>query len=502
MTEMDDHELLAEFVRSDSETAFAGLVGRHVNLVFSAALRFSGNVHSAEEITQAVFIILARKAGRLSPHVVLSGWLYETARLTAANFVKGEVRRREREQEAHMQSTLNETDRAMWEQLGPLLDEAMGQLGETDRNAVVLRFFENKTAQEVGAALRLNEAAAHKRVSRAVEKLRRFFAKRGVVLSAAAIAGAVSANSVQAAPAGLTAAVTAAAAKGAVVGGSTLTLIHGALKVMAWAQAKTAIVVVAAAILAAGTTAVVVTRLDQGPALFFLGKLSPEDAYLTGEFLGDFDHAPPALFVRATHFPGKRELWAWKTGDIACAAGRNVPFAGLLDVAYHFKHARMVLPSDIPRTNFDFLATLPNCPNEKFQETVKNTLGWTAHTEMRETGVLLLKAKIAAAPGLIPGVATNHGSRLIYGGNVYHATSMPISDLREFLEDEIFHQPVLDRTGLTNKYEIILDWQAASPTQSYEQSDSLKKVLLDRLGLELVPARERIEMLVVGRARD
>ena len=157
MTELDDHELLAEFARTESEAAFAELVSRHVNLVYSAAQRFTGNPHHAEEITQAVFIILARKAGSLSSRVVLSGWLYQTARLTAANFVKGEIRRQQREQEAYMQSTLTDLSRHseatagtenIWQRIAPLLDEAMGHLGETDRNAVVLRFFENKTAQE------------------------------------------------------------------------------------------------------------------------------------------------------------------------------------------------------------------------------------------------------------------------------------------------------------------------------------------------------------------
>src|SRR5438309_247463 len=116
MTELDDDQLLAEFTRVQSETAFAALVTRHVNLVYSAALRFAGNPHHAEEITQAVFIILARKAGGLRRGTVLSGWLYQTARLTAANFVKGEIRRQNREQEAYMQSTLTEPD-AAWEQI-------------------------------------------------------------------------------------------------------------------------------------------------------------------------------------------------------------------------------------------------------------------------------------------------------------------------------------------------------------------------------------------------
>jgi len=212
MTELDDHKLLAEFARSASESAFDALVARHVNLVYSTALRFTGNPHHAQEITQAVFVILARKAGSLRRGTVLSGWLYQNARLTAATFVKGETRRQRREQEAYMLSTLNESDPAAWQQIAALLDDAMGDLGETDRNAVVLRFFENKTAQEVGAALNLTEAAAHKRVSRALEKLRLYLSKRGIALPAAALTAAISANAVQAAPVGLSITISTAAA--------------------------------------------------------------------------------------------------------------------------------------------------------------------------------------------------------------------------------------------------------------------------------------------------
>ena len=266
MPELDDHDLLAEFARTESEAAFAALVARYVNLVYSAALRFAGNPHHAEEITQAVFIILARRAGKLSPRAVLSGWLYQTTRLTAANFMKGEIRRQHREQEAYMQSILTEPDAAAWQQLAPHLDEAMGRLGDTDRDAIVLRFFENKTAREVGAALKLTEAAAHKRVNRALEKLRKLFSKRGVTLSSAIIAGAVSANSVQAAPAALAGTISAVAvAKGATASISTLTLVKGALKIMAWTKAKTAVVAGVAILLAGATTAVIVEATQSGP---------------------------------------------------------------------------------------------------------------------------------------------------------------------------------------------------------------------------------------------
>jgi RNA polymerase sigma factor (sigma-70 family) len=260
MTELDDHELLAEFARNESEAAFAALIARYVNLVYSAALRFTGNPHHAEEITQAVFIILARKAGSLRRGAVLSGWLYQTARLTAANFVKGEIRRQRREQEAYMQSTLNEPDAAAWKQIAPLLDEAMGRLGETDRNAIVLRFFENKTAQEVAAKLKLNEAAAHKRVSRAVEKLRKFFTKRGVTLSATLIAGAVSANSVQAAPVGLALTISATAAKGAAIAATVTTLVKGTLKLMTYAKLKLAIGITAGILLAGGAATLAISQ--------------------------------------------------------------------------------------------------------------------------------------------------------------------------------------------------------------------------------------------------
>ncbi|MGB7749775.1 MAG: sigma-70 family RNA polymerase sigma factor [Verrucomicrobiia bacterium] len=129
----------------------------------------------AEEITQAVFFILARKAARLRPNTILAAWLHETARFASASFLRGEARRRRREQEAYMQSQLQESaaDPA-WEQLAPLLDEAIGQLGKTDRNAVVLRFFQNKSAREIAAALKVHESAAQKRLNRAVEKLRAY----------------------------------------------------------------------------------------------------------------------------------------------------------------------------------------------------------------------------------------------------------------------------------------------------------------------------------------
>jgi len=291
---IDDMQLVQQYARCKSEEAFAALVARHVNLVYSVAFRQVRDAHLAEEITQTVFIILARKAGSLSSRTVISGWLCQTARFASAKALTMRRRRQEREQEAYMQSIVNESESDDWMQIAPLLDTAMGHLGEKDHNAVVLRFFEARNFKAVSAALGTTEAGAKMRVNRALEKLRKFFTKRGLTFSAAAIAGAISANSVQAAPIGLATSVTLAAVKGTTVATSTLTLIETTLKLMAWTKLKTAVVVGAIAIMAAGTVTVTMHRSTAAPQtspFVFSGYATPEaaiESMLWAGSIGDF----------------------------------------------------------------------------------------------------------------------------------------------------------------------------------------------------------------------
>jgi RNA polymerase sigma factor (sigma-70 family) len=273
---IDDMDLVREYARSKSEEAFATLVSRHVNLVYSIAVRQVRDAQLAEEITQTVFIILARKAASFTSTTVVSGWLYSTARYACAKALNMQRRRQHREQEAYMRAQLDETRSDAWIQIEPVLDTAMAQLGEKDHNAVVLRFFDGRNFKDISATLGTTEAGAKMRVNRALEKLRKFFIARGISLSAAAIGGVISANSVQAAPIGLATSVTVAAVKGTGVTTSTLTLINAILKIMAWTKLKAAVVVGAIAILAVGTVTVTVQRAKAKAGFSFAGYATPE----------------------------------------------------------------------------------------------------------------------------------------------------------------------------------------------------------------------------------
>lgn len=199
-----DCELLRQYAEHGDEAAFAEVVRRHVDWVYSVALRLAGgDAHLAQDITQSVFTDCARHAEKLSRYDAPGGWLHTAARFAAAKAVDREQRRRAREQEAYAMQNETRSPEICWEQLRPVLDEAIGRLGERDRAVVVMRFFEGKSHREIGELAGLSEDSARKRVERAVEKLRAQFLKRGVGVTAALLGEAINADSIQAAPAGL-----------------------------------------------------------------------------------------------------------------------------------------------------------------------------------------------------------------------------------------------------------------------------------------------------------
>lgn len=255
---IDDCELLRRYADHGDETAFATLVGRKVNIVYSAAVRQTGgDAHLAQEVTQGVFLDLARKAQSLRRHTSLTGWLHTSTRFAAAKAVRTQQRWQNRNREAQAMHEIEHapSGEPAWNQLRPVLDAALAELGERDREALLLRFFEERPLAEVGSKIGLNENAARMCVDRALEKLRQTLARKGVTSTTAALGLVLTQHAVTAAPAGL-AAVAAGSALAAVAGSAVATSTAGAgaklFEFMATTKLQAAL---AAAIGIAATTA-------------------------------------------------------------------------------------------------------------------------------------------------------------------------------------------------------------------------------------------------------
>ncbi|MDB6112512.1 MAG: polymerase, sigma-24 subunit, subfamily [Pedosphaera sp.] len=503
MPDMDDMDLMQEYADRHSESAFADLVHRHINLVYSVALRCVGN---SQDVTQAVFIILAQKTASLRQRTTLTGWLYETTRFTASQLLRTRARQQAREQEAYMQSTLNDSETAgVWRQLAPILEDAMTRLNEKERTLLALRFFENKSGAETAALLGIQGWAAHKRTARALEKLRTFLMKRGVSLTAATIAGAISANSVQAAPVVLAKSVTAVAiAKGAAASGSTLILIKGTLKLMAWTKAKTAIVVGAALLLATGTATVTLPKIRH--------------AYLEHKVVWALnpqvlEQQPPVVLIRpAQPIPGIASGGGGYIGGGPSTSGKMIGLKAsvltMLLLAYQdptdsdrTHEDRVILSANLPQEEYDFIASTPKLQREALQQALKKKFGLVARRETRDRDVLMLRVKNAGAAGLKLSDTTktsgysevNQGKLSIRGGS--------LSLVAAFIENSLLRIPVIDQTGLTNVYDLDLTWEVQGRDWTNPTRPILDRILLDQLGLELVPGREPVEMLVIEKAQ-
>ena len=248
MNHLTEQQLLREYAGRRSETAFAEIVRRYIDLVYSAAFRMVRDAHLAEDVTQGAFVALAQNAHRLADRPVLSGWLHRTAQNLAANAVRTEVRRRTREQEASAMNELLATGpEAAWRDIATHLDAALNELTETDRDAVLLRYFEKKSAAEMADILGIRDEAAQKRVSRAVDRLREFFSKRNITVGASGLVALISANAVQSAPVGLAIAISSAALAGTTVSTST---VVAATKTLAMTALQKTLVTATIAVLA------------------------------------------------------------------------------------------------------------------------------------------------------------------------------------------------------------------------------------------------------------
>ena len=458
---MDDMALVREYAATRSESAFAELVSRHTQLVYSSALRQVRNPELAEEVTQAVFIILARKAGALSSKTILCGWLHRTTRYVAANTLESEFRRQRREREACMESVAqSEPSDSVWRQVSPLLDEAMTKLGRKDRDALILRYFQGKSLGEVGAELGMRERAAQKVVGRALEKLRRFFVRRGVALTVAALAGVLAANSASATPAALATKITVTVVKGSAVTASTLTLVKGALSLMRIAKLRTAALIGAAAIVVTGTSLVAYKVLGQSAD----GAAAVDDSAWSRITVPALNALPAAFVLRPTHFPrpdrslrgsfgggggqggfggggfgggggqagfggggggaggggGRGGGWGIDGRGIVTSGdkmlGKALTFDALMSLAYGVDPVPAVTSPDEPTGQFDLLLTIPGATKQQLQEEIKSRYGFVGRMEARVGVVYQLTYKQAGAPGLMPAVAGNQGGNSISGG--------------------------------------------------------------------------------------
>ena len=248
----DSRQLLADYARNHSEAVFRELVARYLDLVYSTAVRLvEGDAHRAEDVAQIVFADLAKMARGFEPEVMLGGWLHRHTCFVAANTLRGERRRRLRERQAVDMNLLTDNSGADFSRLAPLLDEAINELEDADRTAILLRFFEQKDFRSVGNSLDSSEDAARMRVNRALDKLRELLERRGVTTTAAALSVVLTASAVQAAPVGLVATISAAALAGTAV--STSTIIATTAKTIAMTTLqKTLVTATVAALVGAG----------------------------------------------------------------------------------------------------------------------------------------------------------------------------------------------------------------------------------------------------------
>jgi RNA polymerase sigma factor (sigma-70 family) len=310
---MGDWQLLQAYAKDRSEAAFAELVKRHLNWVYSVALRHVGDRHLAEDVAQSVFVLLAHKARNLGPGTILGGWLFRTTRHVAAHARRGEQRRKSREATACIMIHDNSSpaaDEILWRQLAPHLDQAVAALSKADRCAILLRFYEKMPLRKVGERLGVSEEAAKKRVSRAVEKMREFLAQHGVKPGGVLLATVLAEKTVQAAPVALAPIVVKISVRAAAASAPAMLpqLARETLRAWRWARVK-----LAAGFAVPSLVLIFVAANTAG----LLGRYSASQPVAANDSRPeDVGAAAPAEKVNALEAPAFNNLVRSKTGAL------------------------------------------------------------------------------------------------------------------------------------------------------------------------------------------
>lgn len=305
-----DEQLLRDFQATGTPELLNELVARNIDLVYSAALRQVRDPHLAQDVSQAVFVLLVQKAVSLKTGTLVTGWLFNAVGFVSANALKMEARRKHHEQQAARPEPMDPPPQ--WQALAPILDQAMANLGHDDRDALLLRFFKGLSLREVGAAIGTTEEAARKRVDRALQKLRRILGRRGLGISTATLSGLLLSHALLQAPEGLAATVSnLAGSSGAALTGQTLTLVQGAIQIMAYSKLKTVLVTIIVLLFIGGAGVVALQQvLDDGPQSQIIEFASPAGpGGAPSAITGLYSLKPGELLKRvAPPYPVERDL--------------------------------------------------------------------------------------------------------------------------------------------------------------------------------------------------
>jgi uncharacterized protein (TIGR03435 family) len=509
-----DRELIEAFVREESENAFRCLVERHARWMFAAAYRQLRDRQLAEDATQAAFIILLQKAHAMPSNTKISTWLFSVLQFTVKNLRRSRRRRRFHEFRSAARGLEPVSNpAAVSNEVTARLDAAVAALRSSDRTTILLRFYQNLSFDQIARSLGISEAAARKRTHRAIQVLRR---KLGADANAASIAlGA--ACGLDHAPTALIHTITTgalAARAGAAISAPILTATKGTAIFMATTKVKILAVIFIICFLAVPGTIVAIhyapspfaespgpdsAAADEAPVPTVKQSEMQRSAEpweienISSDMVG---RLPPEVKILPTKFPHASisRLVGFTPGSDRYV-GIRVSAVNILAVAYKWDQQRIIFLNGEPPDRYDFVAAMPKSALEALQVELKSKLGLIAHPESRTVDVLLLKVKNSNPRGLKPPTGgedfyfeTDNGDAGIHWDNE------SLSRVPEILEGYC-KMPIVDQTGLTQHFSVDVKWKELGDGDP--NHDAMKGALLNELGLELVPSRASIQMLLV-----